>query len=243
MFIDNHVHIGWFSDGYHSPREVWTALQSAGIECATVSSISTCAELYHNIVTEFCQLISLVGKDKIKPILWLSPQMIIKKWPLKFVLRSKIEWRGIKLHFISHPAFYRNRNLVKYSLEIARMLGHLPVLLHTGKWESCHARVFESVIKENPDLTFVLAHGRPIDETLSLMKQYPNTWTDTAFMPIEDLKKLKEEGLTGRTMYGSDAPINKVYYPDLATEAYLKARIEEVKGIAPEILSNCVYDK
>lgn len=23
--IDNHVHVGWYTDGYHSPKEIWQA--------------------------------------------------------------------------------------------------------------------------------------------------------------------------------------------------------------------------
>lgn len=243
MIIDSHVHIGWFSDGYHAPREVWTALQSAGVECAAVSSISTCAELYHNIVTEFCQLISFVGKDKIAPILWISPKMLQKGWPLHKLLKSKIEWMGIKVHYVSHPQFADNNLLMNNALKIARDLGNVAVLIHTGMWDSCHAGAFEPLIAENQDLSFVLAHGNPIDETIDLMRTYPNVWTDTAFMPIESVIMLKNNNMTGRTMFGSDAPINRIYYPDLSTEKYLKTRIEEVRGIAPEILSNCVYDK
>ena len=94
---------------------------------------------------------------------------------------------------------------------------------------------------ENPDLKFVLAHGRPIGETILLMNKYPNAWTDTAFMPIEHIKKLKEENLTNRVLFGSDAPINRIYYPGQTTEQYLKERIEEIKKIDEEILENTLY--
>ena len=30
--IDNHVHMGWYTDGYHSPLEVWQSEQEAGID-------------------------------------------------------------------------------------------------------------------------------------------------------------------------------------------------------------------
>ncbi|MCH5347211.1 MAG: amidohydrolase family protein [Muribaculaceae bacterium] len=243
MSVDNHVHVGWYSDGYHSPHEVWHALRKAGILKACLSSTSICAELYHNVKTEFFQLFALAGRENIKPILWITPRMIKKKWPLEYLFNSKIEWYGIKLHYIAHPQFANSNFLETNYILIAKRLGNVPVLLHTGEWDTCRAAVFQQIIVDNPDLTFVLAHGRPIHETIFLMKRYPNVWTDTAFMPIEYVKKLKEEGLTARTMFGSDAPINRIYYPDLSTEEYLKARIAEVKGIAPEILSNCVYDK
>ena len=50
--IDNHVHVGWYTDGYHSPKEVWQAELDAGIDEIAVSSTSTCAELYKLVVRE-----------------------------------------------------------------------------------------------------------------------------------------------------------------------------------------------
>lgn len=241
MIIDSHIHVGWFSDGYHSPLEIWRSLKQAGVDTAAVSSTSTCAELYHNIQTEFYQLFSLFGRGNISPILWLTPAMLLKKWPLKKLLKSKIEWRGIKLHYVSHPLWSMMSCLVDKALDIARNLGNVPVLLHTGDWESCHAGVFEPIISANPDLMFVLAHGRPIDETINLMKNHKNVWTDTAFMPIEDIKKSIYECLTERILFGSDMPINKIYFPNISTEDYLKQKIFEIKRLAPSILSNNLY--
>lgn len=241
MIIDNHVHMGWYSDGYHSPLEIWRSLKEAGVDSAVVSSTSTCAELYHNILTEFYQLFSIAGKENIYPILWLTPAMLLKGWPLKKLIRSKIEWRGIKLHYISHPLWSKTPCLVDKALDVARNLENVPVLLHTGDWESCHAGVFEPVITANPDLKFVLAHGRPIEETIYLMKTFVNVWTDTAFMPIEDIKKLVSEDLTEKILFGSDMPVNKIYFSNLSSQDYLQERIKSIRKIDALILSNKVY--
>lgn len=241
MIIDNHVHVGWYSDGYHSPLEIWRSLKDAGVDSAVVSSTSTCAELYHNIQTEFYQLFSIAGNGNICPVLWITPEMLLKSWPLKKLLNCKIEWRGIKLHYISHPLWSKTPRLVDKAIDVARFLGNVPVLLHTGDWDSCHAGVFEPVITANQDLKFVLAHGRPIDETINLMKTWTNVWTDTAFMPIEDIKKLVGADLTGKVLFGSDLPINKIYYPKISDKDYLNQKIAEIKHIEPKILFNGFY--
>lgn len=241
MIIDNHVHVGWYSDGYHSPLEIWNSLQQAGVDSAVVSSTSTCAELYHNIKTEFYQLFSIAGRGNICPILWLTPDMLFKGWPLKKLLKSKIEWRGIKLHYISHPRWSQHPCMVEEALEIARSLGNVPVLLHTGEWENCHAGVFKPLVTANSDLNFVLAHGRPVEETIHLMKAFSNVWTDTAFMPVEDIKRLKEVSLSERVMFGSDAPINKIYFPNMSTSDYLNRTIYKIRQVAPSILSKSLY--
>lgn len=241
MLIDNHIHIGWYSDGYHSPQSVWNAVRKAGIDKAVVSSTSTCLDLYHNILTELYQLSSFAGNDNIVPLLWLTPKMILNRWPIKMLLKSKIPWRGIKLHWLAHKWFFTHQEVAHEAIFLARQLGGLPVLIHTGDWDCCRAKIFEPLISGNPDLKFVLAHGRPIDQTIDLMKRYHNVWTDTAFMPLHDIKLLREEGLVSRTMFGSDIPINGLFYKAVTTADYLKARINETKAIAPVILENTVY--
>ena len=59
--IDNHVHMGWYTDGYHSPLEVWQSEQEAGIDEIVVSSTSTCAELYKLVVREMREQDTLAG--------------------------------------------------------------------------------------------------------------------------------------------------------------------------------------
>lgn len=241
LIIDNHVHVGWFRDGYHSPLEVWSALKKAGIDKCVVSSTSTCADLYHNILTEFHQFMALAGKENVKPVLWISPDMIIRRWPLMKLLKSKIEWKGVKLHYISHPQFSNHKEWVNTAVVIAYSLGNVPILIHTGEWDTCHAGIFESLIDSFPNLKFVLAHGRPIDETIYLMKKYPNALTDTAFMPLDHIKRLKEENLTDRVLFGSDAPINRIYFPEHSTTDYLKERIKAIKEVDEKILYNSIY--
>ena len=241
MIIDNHVHIGWFKDGYHSPVEVWEGIRKTNISKIVVSSTSTCADLYHNILTEFYQLISIAGKNNIIPILWLTPKILLKNWALKKLLKSKIDWQGIKLHYISNPSFGENSNLVNKALSIARLLGDVPVLLHTGDWENCHAGVFETIIEENPDLKFILAHGRPIEETIKVLKMYSNAYTDTAFMPLDNINVLKKNELSQKVLFGSDIPINRVYFPQYSTNEFLKIRLNEIEGIDSKILNNTIF--
>lgn len=241
MIIDNHAHMGWFSDGYHSPRKVWGDIISAGIGQAAISSTSTCADLYHNIKTEFYQLFSYAGKENIIPILWLSPRMLQKRWPLRKLLKAKIEWRAIKLHYVSHPEWGKFPELITSALNVARVLGNIPILFHTGEWENCHAGVYEPIIAKNPDLTYVLAHGLPIKETVAIMHKYSNVWTDTAFMPIKDIQNLCNAKLSHRIMFGSDIPVTKIYYNEMTAKQYLRMRISEIKSVDPRILSQSIY--
>lgn len=240
---DNHVHVGWYTDGYHAPTEVWKAEQEAGIDEMVVSSTSTCAELYKLVVKEMRALIRL-GGSHIHPILWLTPRMM-KTWGIRYMLRSKIRWQGIKMHWEAHREWYYNPKLTEQALAVARKL-QVPVLLHTGEFKECHAGVFMSLCSNNPDLIFVLAHGRPLKETIAVLSECRNAFIDTAFMPIEHVLELVQNGGADRILFGTDAPINKQFFPELSTKEYIVRCHEELQSWLPKeqyqrILSNIIY--
>ena len=226
QMTDNHVHIGWFSDGYHSPVQVWSSLCDAGIDEIAVSSTSTCAELYKVVVREMRELKRL-GSDKIHPILWLTPRMM-RTWGLRYMLHSKIQWQGVKMHWFAHREWCGNRKLVVQAIDVASRL-KVPMLLHTGDDKCCEASIFEPLCLENPDVIFILAHGRPLIQTIQVLSHCANTLVDTAFIPIEDVLTLVDKGFPNRIIFGSDAPINQLYYNGLSTIQYIKRQIDELK--------------
>lgn len=245
MIIDNHVHVGWFTDGYHTPKEIWNSEMAAGVDGMAVASTSTCAELYKDVCRELRELIRF-GGEKVHPILWLTPRMMKLNYPLPYMLHSKIRWQGIKLHFEAHPEWSKNRSLLNKALDVAKRL-NVPVLLHTGNHEVSHAGRFKDVIQDKRELTFILAHGRPIEEAIDVLLSCSNTYVDTAFMPISDLKKLVDTGLINQILFGTDAPINKVFFKEIDTTDYIRDSIKltyKVLGDKADcIFSRCIYSK
>ena len=243
---DNHVHIGWYSDGYHSPKEVWHSAMAAGIDGMAVSSTSTCAEMYKLVVREMRELIRL-GGSRIHPILWLTPRMFHTncRWALPYMIHSKIRWQGVKMHWLAHKEWYYNRKLLHNALEFANWL-NVPVLLHTGDFKECKAGVYKDVCLRYDHLVFVLAHGRPLEETEDVLTTCPNTYVDTAFMPVTHVIELAEAGFANRILYGSDAPINQLFYEDLSTAEYIRNSISELRNalgndLYQTIMSNQLY--
>lgn len=241
--IDNHVHVGWYTDGYHSPKEIWQAELEAGIDEIAVSSTSTCAEMYKLVVREMRELIRL-GGSRIHPLLWLTPKMM-KTWGISYMLHSKIRWQGVKMHRKAHREWYYNRKLLHNALEVARWL-QVPVLFHTGNFKECKAGVFMDICKQYDDLTFVLAHGRPLDETMNVLKECPHVYVDTAFMPADNVKELADKGYAKRILFGTDAPINQLYNKDVSTTDYVTNCLTELQNkLSPEqfdlIISNKLY--
>ena len=238
---DNHVHIGWYTDGYHSPLEVWRAELDAGIDDIVVSSTSSCAELYKLVVREIKELNKL-GGSRIHPILWITPRMM-KTWGINYMIHSRVRWEGVKLHWQAHREWYYNHKILHIALDIARRI-KVPVLFHTGDFKECHAKVFIDVCKHFSDLDYVLAHGWPIDETMEVMAQCPNVRVDTAFMPVEDVKLLCDNGFAERVLFGTDAPINLLFYKDMTTADYIKWCISNLKDtLTPEQFETVMKNK
>lgn len=243
MIFDNHVHVGWFSDGYHTPKEVWYSAKAAGIDGMAVASTSTCAERYKDVCREMRELKRL-SANRIFPLLWLTPRMMKVKYALPYMMHKGIRLQGVKFHFEAHPEWSRIFRLLSKGLDIARKL-NVPVLIHTGNENCCHARLFKRIIEENKDLTFVLTHGRPIDETIDVLRCCNNSYVDTAFMPMSDIKLLVKSGLSERILFGTDAPINRVFFKDMSTSDYIKEQIKQFQEAlgddADRRLRNCIY--
>ena len=240
---DHHVPVGWYTDGYHSPFEVWQAEQEAGINEIAVSSTSTCAELYKLVVREMRELIRL-GGSRIHPLLWITPRMM-KTWGIRYMLHSNIRWEGVKMHWRAHREWFYNRPLQLRGLEVARHL-QVPVLLHTGDFKECHASVFLDICRQHEDLSFVLAHGWPIDETMEVLAKCSNAYVDTAFMPVVNAVALVQNGFAGRMLFGTDAPINLLFYKDRTTTEYIKECLTSLQRelsleAYSQILSNTLY--
>lgn len=241
--VDNHVHVGYYSDGYHPPSEIWKAEQTAGIEELFVSSTSTCAEQYKLIVKEMHEL-KRIGGSRIHPILWITPRMM-KTWGISYMTHSPIKWEGVKMHWQAHKEWYYNHKILHNALEVARWM-EVPVLLHTGQFKVCHANVFLDLCKKYVNLDFVLAHGRPIDETIDVLSQCSNVRVDTAFMPAEDVRLLCDNGFAERIFFGTDAPINLLFYKDMTTADYIRWCISNLKdALTPEqfeiVMNNKLY--
>ncbi|MCQ2286137.1 MAG: amidohydrolase family protein [Bacteroidales bacterium] len=232
MLIDNHIHTGWFKGHYYSAEYVWDEVKTTDIDHIAVSSLSSITKGFHKTAIREMKELLRLGKGKVSPLLWVSPDMFKPRgqYVLRKLLHSKIEWKGIKIHFYQHPEWGHNYALACQAFALARKL-HLPVLTHTGGTPSSDAGVFKRIAKDFPDVTIVLAHGRPIEEAIEVLKNCPNTLVDTAFMPQGDQKQLIDNGLADRILFGTDIPINKYYYPDVSTKDFVKQHLAELKDI------------
>ena len=217
---DAHIHVGQFNDIYTSPREVVDFMQQAEVEKYAVMSTTIWEEDYEKVLYEIRELVALALQSVI-PVLWLSPQMLLDG-KLDMMLESGIRWRALKVHR-NHPW---SINGINECANIASEL-HLPLILHTGDFPHCEPNIYREIIQSHPQVTFVLAHCRPVEQAIAVMQECPNCYGDTAYTPFPDVQKLIESGLEDRILFGTDYPLQKIHNPQGDLLADYKAKVHD----------------
>lgn len=231
MLVDSHIHVGQFTSFYISPNDISQLMDKIGVDCYAVSSTTICDENYEKVVSELHELIQLDGK-KVLPVMWITPEGL--KGNIAWFLESNIPWRCLKIHPELHPDDWPVAgNLMIEVIDIARELS-LPLLIHTGNKESCYAHKYESLYHTHPDITFILAHGRPNDEAIRMVQEYTNVFVDSAFMPIDEMKKFVDKGLCNKLLWGTDMCIPKHFFPKINLESYYMEKISAFRAISTE---------
>lgn len=231
MIVDSHIHIGQFNSQYFTPSDIRKLMSDVGADYYAVSSTTMCEEDYTKVLDELHELICLDG-DKVLPVMWITPEGL--KGNIAWFLESDIKWRSLKIHpFLHQTEWNPGGELFAEVLDIARELS-LPLIIHTGNEPCCKANIYEQSVRENPDITFVMAHGRPIDSALRIAATYDNAYADSAFMPVDDMKKFVDAGLSHKLLWGTDMCIPKHFYPQEDMVEYYLRKLNVFKGICPQ---------
>ncbi len=229
MLIDAHVHIGQYFDLYTTPTELSGFLDSVGVGCFAVSSTSICEGNYRKVLREMDELVQIVG-ERAFPVLWVIPQMLYDGGMEEF-LQAGIEWKCIKINPSLSPLgeWSEEKGNLSRVIRWARKLD-LPMLIHTGEMDGCYPSCFSEAIAANPDIRFILAHGRPLDETIDIMKKCCNAYVDTAFMPVGNIASLCSQGLEDRILWGTDYPIPKYFSRTEDMQKYYDSLVESLRS-------------
>ena len=207
---DAHIHTGQFREEYTGSEDVFDFLDAHNVEYFAASSICTCDGTIERVLPEMEAMNRLAG-NRFVPVLWIAPEWIDEgRDELQRLLESEIPWKCLKIH-----GYYSRWDLVPDRLEKVVKMAHdmqLPLLLHTGGCEMSDAGSYKDLISRHPEVTFILAHCRPGDQALDVMKSCLNCWGDTAFTPPRDVKMLVDAGLSDRLMLGTDYPLHRSFY-------------------------------
>lgn len=242
MFCDSHIHVGQFFDIYTSPRRLLSITKKIGIDHFAVSSTTICEENYTKVLREMSTLVKL-GKDRVVPVLWITPLMVDNEFVIDAFLDSEIKWKCVKIHGALHPDIWKPYSkYMRKVISVAKQLG-IPLLFHTGQFPFCEPNYYKKVIARHKRQIFILAHSRPVDQTISLMREYNNVWADTAFTPMDDIKQMVDAGFIDRMMWGTDLPIMQHFFGEPGKEYDFVSYYDDLKMQLHRILSHGDYEK
>ena len=202
-------------------------MEALNVERYYFSSTSTGNAPFREVRREIESLVEL-SHGRAIPFLWVSPGMLRRSRDLRLYFFR--DFAGIKIHGLQ--GWNPHGKEIRRAVSIARDK-NLPVVLHTGDHEICRAGEYLNLCMEFHDVRIILAHGRPIDECITVMKECPNTFADTAFMPVNNIVRLKGEGLIMRVLWGTDFPVMRYFY-DIPPEDYYAQKIIEARNALGE---------
>jgi len=230
QICDSHVHVGKWSDGFHfTPADVSNNLSKLGLRKWAVSSTSTVDEDYEQVKSEFNALL-VSSPEQVVPLLWVTPEMVNRSED--FSLYSDIPFRGFKIHRYANEWDLTGRQ-IKTLMGAAR-LKRIPVLIHTGWTPESEAGNFGGICNEFEDVRIILAHGRPLDQTIKVMGDNANIYVDTAYMTEEDIGELSQTLGNDRILFGTDFPLDEYFYPDESIMERYKKRVNTLVAMFGE---------
>lgn len=217
--FDYHVHMGQFQNVYYNPYKVVDVLLSYGIEGAYVSSTTSCIQwitlqekelVIEHIKAEIAELL-LYSKEKnfdAKPMCWIIPQRYYDGETVDEMF-SECNYYGFKIHPRAHNWDLDENVIVQLLSDICKIADRekVPILIHTGISEFEKPSKFEYWFKTFPNVKFILAHCRDVEETLELFSIYKNIYGDVAFSKPRDLRKIINSNYRNRLLFGTDFPI------------------------------------
>ena len=234
---DYHVHIGQWYDTYYDSHAVFSALKECGTEECWFSSTSSeryCAEsiavqgnadlqkslpsarkLYEEIKEEVAEALRSASEIGMKAhaLYWVIPEVHFSGAASVAEAMASLPYEGFKLH--PRGNFWdlsdeKTRQLAEEVFSYAEKHGLL-ILIHCGEDDFERPTKFEPFIVRHSCATVQLAHTRPLEDTLYMLRSHPSTLCDTAFTPKEVQEKVRCAGFGERMRAGSDFPITHWY--------------------------------
>ena len=235
--IDYHVHIGQWHELYYEPKAVVRALKAGGAEEFCFSSttserfckesvnvkndellqktLPTARELYEFIRSEISTVLDTAKQcgAKAHPLYWVIPEVHFSGAASVESAMGDLPYEGFKIHPRGNVWDLSDEKTVALANEVfsyAEKHGLL-VLIHCGPDDFELPNKFENFIKCFPKVAVQLAHCRPVEETLQMLRSYPNVLCDTAFASEEVQKQVRDAGFADRMRFGTDFPIDHYF--------------------------------
>lgn len=225
--FDHHIHIGQWKNEYFSAQKVFSGLKKRGICGCNFMSTTSCSPLHTDNKREIISLYEKICIE-VKEALytakqmnfdahayyWVVPLFHISEISFEQVFSEIPEYYGLKIHPRSHnwnPQISERSELLYQTFCFAEKYD-FPIILHTGNSAEDSPCLYEKWYKQFPFVRVTLAHCKNLSEIVYLFDKYPQLNGDTAFIPLQNLDYLLQNGYENRLFYGSDYPISTFYH-------------------------------
>lgn len=209
MIIDTHVHLGKEKCGFYSTKQmVLEQMKMSGIDRAVIfplddEAAGTCFSESNKHIAEACR-----GDNRFIGFMRLDPNCddeTIKKTMEKAYTAGL---RGIKLH-PNAQNFKISQEKLGCIIDFARVR-NIPILCHTCKFDKLSDPVYLiDIAKNNPDVTFIAAHGSEIFSMAKATKELDNFYVDTSCITNHaHINFLTSFGNPDKILFGSDFPFS-----------------------------------
>ncbi|MCR5288902.1 MAG: amidohydrolase family protein [Treponema sp.] len=253
---DFHVHIGQFNTVYYYADRVFSALKAYGTDEVYFSSTTSCMyfkecsaltdkpdlqarapfakDLYEGIKEEVNNALAAATEIGIKAhaLYWCVPEMH-KALELSFCdVMKALPYKGFKIHPLAQNWDFDDAYTATLAEELFSYAeqNEVRILIHCGEDVSCSPLLFEKQIAAHPNVVVQLAHTRPVDDTLYMLKKYPNTCCDMSFAPDHAVELIKNAGYSDRLLFGTDFPITHYRMMDPKEDPTEKALIDFLRN-------------
>ena len=238
--FDVHIHFGEYKGHFFAPESINETLTFCGVHRFSVMLFPNKL----NLNTERDKWLNtkiLEQNSSVDLLLVVSPELLMVDDNLSIL--DTLPYKMIKLHGALH-SWHPNGKAIRKVFQIAKGK-HIPIMLHTGGREKSDAGSYLNICADFPEVRVILAHSRPFDETLKVMKMCPNVWADTSFLPIEKVKLFDREGLIDRVLFGTDFPIATYFSNETNPQTWYDKTISKMMaalGVGTfKIISNVNY--
>lgn len=206
---DCHVHYGQFREDFYDPTDISKWFEELGINKVGIMPIGVSWQ------TQFEKdktTMNSLPEERFVPYLWITPEMVDADPTLE--MYDSLNYKVIKIHAYARKEWDVMPDKMRMVIQAAYVKG-VPVMFHTGGWRGSNAIQFYKFCREFPEVTFILAHGKPISQTLTVLKGAKNAYVDNSFMPNESMKMICDAGLSNRILFGTDFPVMKSFWPEI----------------------------
>lgn len=215
MICDAHIHVGRFyrmtnaatfdrSDFYYEPNVVADVLKRCGVDEFIFSPMALQSEVSIAQVEREARETQAAFGPGTHPFCWVTGPFYDADPDFKILDDGLFE--GVKIHELETPWVKERPKDLDRILSVLEERD-VPVQFHAGESPGCYPHELLPYAKRHQKLRIDFAHCRPYREMIECLKECPNLFTDTAFMPAEYYPELVAAGVESQVMFGTDLPI------------------------------------